>query len=180
MVGLWEPKKAQSVKLPLSAELSDMSSSVKLYVYDLSNGLAKQLSRQLTGRQIDGIWLASGPYICPVHTQRHSKAHICCRLRQRVLLWTRNQYHLSRPISRPYHFLVPLFLRFTSPKHGSPLQILDMGPTSIDGDTFDDYIAEMREHYTADKVSNSCSKWLTCDRGFALQYHLLGADLPLT
>lgn len=30
--------------------------SVKLYVYDLSNGLAKQLSRQLTGRQIDGIW----------------------------------------------------------------------------------------------------------------------------
>ena len=29
---------------------------VQLYVYDLSNGLAKQLSRQLTGRQIDGIW----------------------------------------------------------------------------------------------------------------------------
>ncbi len=31
-------------------------SKVQLYVYDLSNGLAKQLSRQLTGRQIDGIW----------------------------------------------------------------------------------------------------------------------------
>lgn len=33
-----------------------MTSQVKLYVYDLSNGMAKQLSRQLTGRQIDGIW----------------------------------------------------------------------------------------------------------------------------
>ena len=29
---------------------------VKLYIYDLSNGLARQLSRQLTGKQIDGIW----------------------------------------------------------------------------------------------------------------------------
>jgi desumoylating isopeptidase 1 len=29
---------------------------VKLYVYDLSNGLAKQLSVPLTGKQIDGIW----------------------------------------------------------------------------------------------------------------------------
>ena len=34
-------------------------SRVQLYVYDLSNGLAKQLSRQLTGRQIDGIWCAN-------------------------------------------------------------------------------------------------------------------------
>lgn len=33
-----------------------MSHKVQLYVYDLSNGLASQLSRQLTGRQIDGIW----------------------------------------------------------------------------------------------------------------------------
>ncbi|KAG2225956.1 hypothetical protein INT45_006652 [Circinella minor] len=30
--------------------------SVKLYVYDLSNGLARQMSMSLTGRQIDGIW----------------------------------------------------------------------------------------------------------------------------
>lgn len=34
-------------------------SSVKLYVYDLSNGLARQLSLQMTGRQIDGIWHTS-------------------------------------------------------------------------------------------------------------------------
>lgn len=40
-----------------------------------------------------------------------------------------------------------------TPKHGAPLQILDMGRTSIDENTFDDYITELREHYTADKVS---------------------------
>jgi hypothetical protein len=36
--------------------LEPMSTPVKLYVYDLSNGMAKQLSRQLTGRQIEGLW----------------------------------------------------------------------------------------------------------------------------
>ncbi|KAH7913980.1 PPPDE putative peptidase domain-containing protein [Hygrophoropsis aurantiaca] len=32
---------------------------VQLYVYDLSNGMARQMSAQLTGRQIDGIWHTS-------------------------------------------------------------------------------------------------------------------------
>jgi hypothetical protein len=34
----------------------DMAVPVQLHVYDLSNGMARQMSRQLTGRQIDGIW----------------------------------------------------------------------------------------------------------------------------
>lgn len=33
-------------------------SRVHLYVYDLSNGLARQLSLSLTGKQLDGIWYA--------------------------------------------------------------------------------------------------------------------------
>lgn len=33
-----------------------MSNKVQVYVYDQSNGLAKQLSRMLTGKQIDGVW----------------------------------------------------------------------------------------------------------------------------
>jgi hypothetical protein len=37
-----------------------MTSSVELYVYDLSGGMARQLSRQVTGRQIDGIWCVFG------------------------------------------------------------------------------------------------------------------------
>lgn len=36
-----------------------MTTPVKLYVYDLSNGLARQLSLQLTGKQINGIWHTS-------------------------------------------------------------------------------------------------------------------------
>ncbi|KAF8440856.1 PPPDE putative peptidase domain-containing protein [Boletus edulis BED1] len=36
-----------------------MSTPVQLYIYDLSNGLAGQLSLMLTGRQIDGIWHTS-------------------------------------------------------------------------------------------------------------------------
>lgn len=31
-------------------------SSVKLHVYDLSNGLASSLSEALLGKKIDGIW----------------------------------------------------------------------------------------------------------------------------
>ncbi|CAO3651142.1 unnamed protein product [Cunninghamella echinulata] len=33
--------------------------SVKLYLYDLSQGMAKQMSMSLTGKQIDGIWHTS-------------------------------------------------------------------------------------------------------------------------
>ncbi|GAA5817650.1 hypothetical protein MFLAVUS_011201 [Mucor flavus] len=33
-----------------------MAESVKLYVYDLSQGMARSMSRSLTGKQIDGIW----------------------------------------------------------------------------------------------------------------------------
>lgn len=47
-----------SPRLILTILIPTMSSKVQLYVYDLSNGMARQLSRQLTGRQIDGIWLA--------------------------------------------------------------------------------------------------------------------------
>jgi hypothetical protein len=34
-------------------------SSVQLYVYDLSRGMAKAMSMQLTGKQMDGIWHTS-------------------------------------------------------------------------------------------------------------------------
>ncbi|KAI8888458.1 DUF862-domain-containing protein [Backusella circina FSU 941] len=36
-----------------------MAEVVKLYVYDLSQGMAKTMSRSLTGKQIDGIWHTS-------------------------------------------------------------------------------------------------------------------------
>ena len=61
-----------------------MSTPVKLYVYDLSNGMARQLSLQLTGRQIDGIWSVSHParrgLVLIVHVQ--AQAHVRRRLWQ--------------------------------------------------------------------------------------------------
>lgn len=43
--------------LEISSRSKSMTDAeVKLYVYDLSNGLARALSLPLTGRQIDGIW----------------------------------------------------------------------------------------------------------------------------
>ena len=38
-------------------------------------------------------------------------------------------------------------------QHGRPLQIVDVGETAIDRETFDEYLQEMRVLYTADKVS---------------------------
>ncbi|KAI0643182.1 DUF862-domain-containing protein [Trametes meyenii] len=112
-------------------------SKVQLYVYDLSNGLAKQLSRQLTGRQIDGIW----------HTS--------------VVVFGKEVFY-GQGIS------------ITQPgmsHHGQPLQVVDMGETAIDEDTFNEYLTEMREHYTADKYhlldfncnsfTNDCVGFLT-------------------
>ncbi|KAI0087719.1 PPPDE putative peptidase domain-containing protein [Irpex rosettiformis] len=92
-------------------------STVKLYVYDLSNGLARQLSRQLTGKQIDGIW----------HTS--------------VVVYGKEIFY-GQGIS------------ITAPgqsHHGRPLQVIDVGETAIDEPTFQEFLDDMREHYTADK-----------------------------
>jgi hypothetical protein len=39
--------------------INTIMSKVLLYVYDLSNGMARALSLPLTGKQIDGIWLVT-------------------------------------------------------------------------------------------------------------------------
>ncbi|CCM04945.1 uncharacterized protein FIBRA_07142 [Fibroporia radiculosa] len=98
-----------------------MSNTVQIYVYDLSNGLSRQLSRQLTGKQLDGIW----------HTS--------------VVVFGREIFYGQGILE-------------ASPgksHHGKPLQIVDMGETAIDEDTFNEYLVEMRQHYTADKEPTS-------------------------
>ncbi|KAI0917382.1 hypothetical protein AcW1_007420 [Taiwanofungus camphoratus] len=114
-----------------------MSNKVEIYVYDLSNGLAKQLSLQLTGKQIDGIW----------HTSV-------------VVFGKEISYGQGISITVPRQFHL-----------GKPLQILDMGETALDEETFHEYLTEMRQHYTADKYhllefncnsfTNDCVGFLT-------------------
>ncbi|KDQ25439.1 hypothetical protein PLEOSDRAFT_1057725 [Pleurotus ostreatus PC15] len=114
-----------------------MSAPVQLYVYDLSNGMASQLSRQLTGRQIDGIW----------HTS--------------VVVFGREVFYgqgiMTAAPGRSHH--------------GTPLRVIDMGETSLDEATWNEYLDDMREHYTADKYhlldfncnsfTNDCIGFLT-------------------
>ncbi|KZS90471.1 DUF862-domain-containing protein [Sistotremastrum niveocremeum HHB9708] len=117
-------------------------SSVKLYVYDLSNGMARNMSLQLTGRQIDGIW----------HTS--------------IVAYGMEVFY-GQGIS------------ITAPgksHHGTPLQVVDMGETAIDRDTFQEYLAEMREHYTADKyhlLDFNCNSFTNDVLGF-----LTGGSIP--
>lgn len=40
----------------------------------------------------------------------------------------------------------------TFPEHGQPLRVLDMGETALDEGTFDEYLMEMENHYSAEKV----------------------------
>ncbi|KAF8073406.1 PPPDE putative peptidase domain-containing protein [Lyophyllum atratum] len=119
-----------------------MSTPVKLYVYDLSNGMARQLSQQLTGRQIDGIW----------HTS--------------VVVYGKEVFY-GQGIHR------------TQPgrsHHGSPLQVVDMGETSTDEETFNEYLTEMEDHYTADKyhlLDFNCNSFTNDLVGF-----LTGGSIP--
>lgn len=85
-----------------STSSATMSSPVKLYVYDLSNGMARRLSLQLTGRQIDGIWFVSQAVrlsgsVLIVHAQ--AQAHVRRRLWKGDILRTRDQHHATRQVS---------------------------------------------------------------------------------
>ncbi|KAI0074056.1 DUF862-domain-containing protein [Panus rudis PR-1116 ss-1] len=119
-----------------------MPTPVQLYVYDLSNGLAKQLSLQLTGKQIDGVW----------HTS--------------VVVYGKEIFY-GQGIS------------ITAPgqsHHGRPLHVIDMGETDIDEETFQEYLNEMREHYTADKyhlLDFNCNSFTNDVIGF-----LTGGSIP--
>jgi desumoylating isopeptidase 1 len=50
-----------------------------------------------------------------------------------------------------------------------------MGQTAIDQDTFNEYLSEMREQYTADKVRERCSVVMPdpLTNSYSWQYHLL-------
>ncbi|CDO71680.1 hypothetical protein BN946_scf184915.g24 [Trametes cinnabarina] len=60
--------------------------------------------------------------------------------------------------------------------HGKPLHIIDMGETAIDEETFNEYLAEMRNHYTADKyhlLDFNCNSFTNDCIGF-----LTGGSIP--
>ena len=53
------------------------------------------------------------------------------------------------------------------------MQVINMGETALDEDTFNEYLEEMKEHYTAEKVSTDRHIVNLFDTN-GKQYHLLG------
>jgi thiol-disulfide isomerase/thioredoxin len=91
------------------------SHAVSLYVYDLSNGLAKSLSRQLTGRQFDAI------------------------------------YHTSIVVhGKEWYFGQGIFCSGTPGRthFGSPIETIDLGKTSMDRETLDEIMTDLRDRFT--------------------------------
>ncbi|KAI3639563.1 hypothetical protein MIR68_002257 [Amoeboaphelidium protococcarum] len=101
---------------------------VQLYVYDLSMGLARQMSMAYMGTQVDAIYHTS---VVVFNTE----------------WWFGGGISNSRPYSSP---------------HGRPIEVVDMGVTHIDADTFTDYLNELRNVWTADKyhlLNNNCNNF---------------------
>ncbi|KAK7002115.1 PPPDE putative peptidase domain-containing protein [Favolaschia claudopus] len=115
---------------------------VQLYIYDLSNGLAKQLSAQLTGRQIDGIW----------HTS--------------IVVYGKEVFYgqgISTALPGRSH-------------HGQPLQVVPLGETAIDEATWEEYLQDLKDHYTAEKyhlLDFNCNSFTNDCAGF-----LTGGSIP--
>lgn len=53
------PSMASAAPSTLSSDLGRRDAKVQLYVYDLSHGMASQLSQSILGTQIHGIWHTS-------------------------------------------------------------------------------------------------------------------------
>ena len=131
--------------------------SVQLYVYDLSNGMARQLSRQLTGRQIDGIWQVDShlDFLFLANrdlwrTLRHTSVVVYGKeifYGQGINITQPGRSHASQ-----YLLTCARSSTDCDPQHGQPLQMLDMGETALDEETFNEYLEEIKTHYTADKV----------------------------
>ncbi|KAG8910324.1 hypothetical protein FRC01_006394 [Tulasnella sp. 417] len=117
-----DPRMWAATGTPLQDE--SMGYPVKLYVYDLSNGMARNMSFQLTGKQIDGIW----------HTS--------------VVVFGREVYYGPYNAGPGIQVVLP-----GQSHHGRPLKIEDMGETDLDEDTFWEYISEIQQEWTGDKVA---------------------------
>ncbi|OBA19211.1 DUF862-domain-containing protein [Metschnikowia bicuspidata var. bicuspidata NRRL YB-4993] len=104
---------------------------VKVYVYDLSHGLAAVYSPIVLGSKIDAI------------------------------------YHTSAVIYGQEFYIDQGIQVCTKPgttKYGTPIEVLDMGTTLIDQDTFHDFLQDLRDHdegkYNApayDLFDNNCN-----------------------
>ncbi|KAK9370248.1 PPPDE putative peptidase domain-containing protein [Lipomyces kononenkoae] len=115
---------------------------VQLYVYDLSKGLARQMSMQFIGKHIEGVW----------HTS---------------VVYNRVEYYYGAGIqtSSP-----------GSTHHGQPLEVVEMGESSLPQDIVLEYIESLKEIYRPenyDLFMHNCNNFSQ-----DLCQFLVGKDIP--
>ncbi|KDN42394.1 DUF862-domain-containing protein, partial [Tilletiaria anomala UBC 951] len=121
----------------LGTDADEQQWPVELWVYDLSQGLARQLSMGLLGRSFDAIY----------HTS--------------LVVYGREYFYgQGVDVTTPGHS-----------HHGQPQEKIDMGYTSVDPDTWNELLQDLRERFTASKYhllehncntfTNECMQILT-------------------
>lgn len=151
----------RSLPLHTSRILTTTMSKVLLYVYDLSNGLARQLSLPLTGKFIEGIW----------HTS--------------VVVYEREVYYgqgilESKPGMTHVRSIPPsplsLALIESWFQHETQVRTIECGTTEIPEETFNEYLDDLRSSYTAAKyhlLDFNCNSFTADVVGF-----LTGHEIP--
>lgn len=116
--------------------------SVKCYLYDLSQGMARQMSLPLLGKQIDGIW----------HTG--------------IVVYGYEYFYGGGIVySRPGGSMA-----------GNPVQIIDIGETSVPQDVFHEFLRSISGRYTQATYSllnHNCNNFSSEAARF-----LTGKDIP--
>eukprot|EP00640_Fibrocapsa_japonica_P004646 CAMPEP_0113951818 /NCGR_PEP_ID=MMETSP1339-20121228/88052_1 /TAXON_ID=94617 /ORGANISM="Fibrocapsa japonica" /LENGTH=140 /DNA_ID=CAMNT_0000960199 /DNA_START=28 /DNA_END=446 /DNA_ORIENTATION=+ /assembly_acc=CAM_ASM_000762 len=105
---------------------------VQLAIYDLSQGMARQLSAGILGMQIDGIW----------HTG--------------LIVYGREYFFGGGIQSMPHESFVASHGGFR------PIEIKSLGSTQIPRELFEEYLNEIRPRFsmhTYDLITNNCNNF---------------------
>jgi len=110
---------------------------VSLFIYDLSNGLVKQLSLPLLGKQLDGLWHTS----IVLHQEGHPVEYFFSSGIQKAPAGEYAQSSLPE-CTHPLHAgqwaeSLTLTLSYMSPQNagttpfGSPIEVMELGETEV-------------------------------------------------
>jgi len=116
-----------------------MSYPVSLNIYDLSNGMARTFSRQLVGRQIDGIW----------HTG--------------IVVYGR-EFYFGGGISYdlPGHTPFGTWTKCVNQFLGPPTKTKELGFTEIPEEMFMELLRDISDRYTErtyNVITNNCNNF---------------------
>ncbi|EEE51122.1 hypothetical protein OsJ_31865 [Oryza sativa Japonica Group] len=136
------------------AKMADDDYPVKLHIYDLSQGMARQLSTTILGKAIEAIWEGNSFAILPVLLAYRGGS-----LREGVLLCGGIQK--DHPGRTPY---------------GTPVRVEDLGVTHVPREIFEDFLQDINPRYTPanyNLLSNNCNNFTN----EAAQF-LVGSAIP--